>query len=70
MNLYTEEQLKEIIEFAEWLEEFASTNWKKETKPGGKIRFIWSVPRKTAHGEWYSNWTTDALWKKFREEKE
>ncbi len=58
------EQLKVVIEFAEWLEEKATTNWQNNTLKG-KHSYIWSVPRKTSNGEWYSNWTTEALWAEF-----
>lgn len=62
-------QLKLVFEFAEWLEEFATTKWEGNTMKLPKGTLIWSVPRKTKHGEWYSNWTTEVLWVEFLKQK-
>lgn len=69
MQEFTKEQLKLVFEFAEWLEEFAKAKVSLQ-KVGARVRFSWSVPRKTQNGEWYSNWTTEKLWEQFLKEKE
>jgi len=69
--IFTPEQLKLVFEFAEWLEEFARAKVSLGIpKKNPRIRFCWSVPRKTRNGEWYSNWTTEALWNQFLKWKE
>lgn len=67
MKALTKEQLNLVCHFAEWLEKFAKAEVYTLPK---HYRFFWSVPRKTPNGEWYSNWTTEALWDQFIKERE
>lgn len=68
MRDFTTEQLQLVYQFAEWLEEFAKAEVSLIKQPS-RYKYSWSVPRKTRHGEWYSNWTTEKLWNEFLKTK-